>query len=611
MKKPKSLKNKLFLYVILVAIVPSIAITLYYYADEKRMHDEIVINNATTDLAYIMHNMEAQLGFAEQLSDWTFTNRTLQKILLEKATSTLDFVRGQMTYQESLDDMLMSSSIGKYVSTKLIIGANGADVRSGMDAALIDKNALVEEPWFKELMNQKEKSVQRRVIINPAVVRSDTYIIPFARPLYDIKTFEKVGWLFMGFRLGLLTDSFKGFAREPDADLFLADSSGFIAYHSDPSLIGKPLQKVYPNLLSVSPEHAVILSDHRPNLVLYQGTSGWLIGQEVSGLSLGSRMRTLVFIGILILIISLGFTAFLAVLLSSRLTRPLRRILEKMKDISSGDFCRDPGIEGGDELGRLGHGINAMAEDIRQLLDRLLAEESQKRELELAMLQYQINPHFLYNTLNTLRWIAILQKADGLRDAITALGRLLRNTLGNTAQAITVREELALLQDYIHIQKLRYKERFDVVYRIDSERALDCRIPKLTLQPLVENALFHGIEKKKSSGLITIGVRSSGENAEIIVEDDGAGMTEHEVIAVLAAQRGRVDGQGFGGIGIGNVDERIKLTYGKQYGISIKSVPGSFTRVTVTVPGTAARETVGNAPGPGGTPALAVGERHA
>jgi two-component system sensor histidine kinase YesM len=583
--RPKNLKNKLILYVILVAFVPSIGIGLYYYADEKRMHDEIVIHNATTDLAYILHNMEAQLGFAEQISDWAFTSRTLQKLLLARAVGTLELTQNVMIFQESLDDVLMSSSIGKYVSTVLIIGANGVDIRSGMDAALIDKRALTVEPWFQELMNNTDKSVRRRVIQNPAVVRTDPYVIPFARSLRDLKTFKIVGWVFIGFRPGLLSDTFKGFAREPDVDLFLADSSGFLAYHSDPSLIGKPLVEVYASLPSVPPESAVVVSDRRPNLVLFAGDSGWLIGQEVSGLALGSRTRILLFICLLIISVSLTFTALLAVFLSSRLTRPLRRILDKMRVISSGDFSRDPLIEGGDELGLLGRGINTMAEDIKQLLDRQLAEESQKRKLELAMLQYQINPHFLYNTLNTLRWMAILQKADGLRDAITALGRLLRNALGDTAQQITVREELALLQDYLLIQKLRYKERFDVVYRIDSEGALDRMIPKLTLQPLVENALFHGIERKKNAGLVTVSVRSRSDNVEIAVEDDGVGMTEQEVKAVLAAQRGGVDGRGFSGIGIGNVEERIRLTYGNRYGIRIESVPGSFTRVTVTIPG--------------------------
>jgi two-component system sensor histidine kinase YesM len=587
-KKPRSLKNKLFLYVILVAIVPSIAITLYYYADQRRMHDEIVIDNTAAGLVYILHNVEEQLANAEQLSDWTFTSRTLQKLLLTRAAAQdIAYTQSLMSFQESIDDLLMSSSIGKYVSTMLIIGTHGADIRAGMDAALIDKDALMEEPWFQELMNRSEKSARGSVVPNPTGLRNDQYVIPFAKPLVDMRSFAKVGWIFMGFRLSLVADSFKNYLHEQDTDLFLADSSGFIAYHSDPSLVGKSIGEVYPFLSNPGPPEGLeILKDRYPIFVLYRaGSSGWLIGQEVSGLALGSRTRTLLVIGLLILFGSLAFTAILAVFLSTRLTRPLRRILGKMKDISSGDFGRDPFIEGEDELGLLGHGINAMAEDIRQLLDRLLAEESQKRRLELAMLQYQINPHFLYNTLNTLRWIAILQKADGLRDAITALGRLLRNALGDTDQQIAIREELALLQDYVLIQKLRYKERFDVEYRIDSELTLDCMVPKLTLQPLVENAIFHGIERKKNAGLVTISVRACEEGTEIVVEDDGVGMTEREIQAVLSAERGGSDGRGFSGIGIRNVEERIQLMYGKRFGISIESVEERFTRVIVKLPG--------------------------
>jgi two-component system sensor histidine kinase YesM len=124
-----------------------------------------------------------------------------------------------------------------------------------------------------------------------------------------------------------------------------------------------------------------------------------------------------------------------------------------------------------------------------------------------------------------------------------------------------------------------------VVYRIESDQALDCLIPKLTLQPLVENALFHGIEQKKDAGLVTISVRACRERTEIVVEDDGAGMTAPEIEAVLAAQGSGADGRGFSGIGIRNVEERIRLMYGKQFGISIESEPEKFTRVMVKLPG--------------------------
>ncbi len=253
-----------------------------------------------------------------------------------------------------------------------------------------------------------------------------------------------------------------------------------------------------------------------------------------------------------------------------------------MRRIASGDFARNPEIEGRDELGLLGRGINDMSGSIRELLDRLLAEEGQKRRLELAMLQYQINPHFLYNTLNALRWMAIMQKAEGVRDAITALGRLLRNTLGDTEA--TLRDELALLDDYVLIQKLRTKDRFEVVTRVDSPESLDCRVPKMTLQPLVENALFHGLERNKNGGRVTVRVAGDGEDVEVAVEDDGAGMTESEIAAAFAAEQPGEKPRGFSRIGIRNVHDRIRLAYGERYGLSIESEVGEFTRVRIRLP---------------------------
>ncbi len=584
--RPRTLKGKLILYVTLVAIVPAIAAVLSYTYDERRMHDQIVLQDTANDLSYVMRGVDERLRGAGQLCDWTFFNRTIQKLVRSRrALDDLAFTQELIRFQESVDDLLMSSAVGPYVSTLLIVADNDVDVRSGLDAALIDKVSLAAQRWFQELLESGGGSQRRPVVVSPAAMGRAEYVIPFAQALVDTGTGARIGWIYIGFRPALVVDALRAYSIAADEHVLLADSDGTIIYSSGPGATGTTAASLYPacDFAGLGEGVTVLPSGERAPLVICKtGPSGWLVAQKVSRLELASQTKTLFYASLLILLGSLCVTAALAVFLSSRLTSPLARILARMRRIAQGDFARDPEIEGRDELGLLGHGINDMSGSIRQLLDRLLAEEGQKRRLELAMLQYQINPHFLYNTLNALRWMAIMQKADGVRDAITALGRLLRNTLGDTET--TLREELALLDDYVLIQKLRTKDRFEVVTRVDSPDSLDCRIPKMTLQPLVENALFHGLERKRDAGQVSVRVAGQRDHVEVVVEDDGAGMTESEIEAAFAAEQPAEKPRGFSRIGIRNVHDRIRLAYGEPFGLSIESAVGAFTRVRVRLP---------------------------
>jgi two-component system sensor histidine kinase YesM len=257
--------------------------------------------------------------------------------------------------------------------------------------------------------------------------------------------------------------------------------------------------------------------------------------------------------------------------------------MEKTKAIANGNFTRDPSIVGEDELGVLGDEINEMAENIRILLDRVIKDEKEKRRLELEVLQNQVNPHFLYNTLNSIKLMATIQKAEGISESIAALGRLMRNLSKHSSEKISLAEEISLLNDYIYIQNIRYKGKIKIDYQIADQALLRCKIIKFSLQPIVENAIFHGIEPKKDAGQIVIGILEQNGQIVISIEDNGVGMTSEQIQAVLADPTGDKT-RGFSGIGIKNVDERIKLSYGQIYGISIESVVGEYTKVYLKIP---------------------------
>ncbi len=277
----------------------------------------------------------------------------------------------------------------------------------------------------------------------------------------------------------------------------------------------------------------------------------------------------------------IGFV--LSFIFGNQVRKPIDRLVRHIGRIAEGDFSQDPAIESGDEIGTLGRVVPAMAGQIEQLMRQRLEDEKEKGSLELKMLQAQINPHFLYNTLDSIKWIAVIQKNSGIVKAVTALSGLLKNMAKGFHEKVTIEKELEFVRDYVTIEKLKYAELFDLQIQMDDPELQKAKIVKLTLQPLVENAIFSGIEPSGKSGTILIHIYSEGGLLYLVVRDDGVGI-EPEKLKHLLEDTEKLKGDRMSSIGIANVDRRIKLTYGEEYGLSIASEVGAYTEITIVVP---------------------------
>ena len=266
---------------------------------------------------------------------------------------------------------------------------------------------------------------------------------------------------------------------------------------------------------------------------------GCYISQSVSASELsGQRLLFMKMIGAtLIGIIAIG--GLLMVIMNRMIHTPLTRLRDKIQRIAEGDFSREPSIEWNHELGEIGKGINNLSESVTLLMDKRIEDEKQKRDLEYRMLQSQINPHFIYNTLNSIKWMATIQGANGISEITTALSRLLRSISKSTQLLIPIREELSFLEDYFIIQNYRYGGTITFLLQVDDASIYDKKIVRFTLQPLVENAIFHGIEPKGGTGHITVHAfyetasESSVRNIRIDVTDDGVGMSPQKAAQIL------------------------------------------------------------------------------
>ncbi len=290
-------------------------------------------------------------------------------------------------------------------------------------------------------------------------------------------------------------------------------------------------------------------------------------------------LQTIIMIFIMCLVLGL----ILSFLFSNQVRKPIRYLVQHINKIAGGDFDQDKSLESEDEIGTIGKVVNTMSGQIDQLMQQRIDDEKEKSSLELKMLQAQINPHFLYNTLDSIKWIAVIQKNSGIVKAVTALSRLLKNMAKGFHEKVTIEKELEFVNDYVTIEKLKYVESFDLKIQVEDPDLYRAKIVKLTIQPLVENAIFSGIEPSGQNGLILIYIYSRENDLYLKVRDDGVGIPPEKIASILRDTE-RIKGDRMSSIGIANVDRRIKLTYGAEYGLTITSEVGVYTEIKIRIP---------------------------
>ena len=290
----------------------------------------------------------------------------------------------------------------------------------------------------------------------------------------------------------------------------------------------------------------------------------------------------LVAVGALVLV---GVLMRRSAAISRSITQPIYALRERAQSIGRGDIAaREPVVAEDETLQALSSSLEHMAQHLQQQMELNRQEQDKLRAMELALLQSQINPHFLYNTLNSIKWMATIQNAPGIAEMTTALSRLLKNIAKGTEKAVLLSAELSLLDDYFTIQKYRYGGTISLEYRIDDEAALSCLIPRFTLQPVVENSIFHGIEPKGTPGTITIHIfRKNDAILQIDITDDGVGMTEEQARQLLSENKNEKT-EFFREIGVSNVHKRLQYEFGEDYGLRVESRLSEFTTVSVLLP---------------------------
>lgn len=278
----------------------------------------------------------------------------------------------------------------------------------------------------------------------------------------------------------------------------------------------------------------------------------------------------------------LVLTVVVTYLITADILRPIKVLYDATQRVSQGDLSARADVASRDEIEILARGFNDMAGNLQLLVQRTKEDEQKLRKLDLRLLQEQINPHFLYNTLDTIVWLIEDNKADEAVNMVVTLSNFFRLVLSRGRELISLREEEQHIRSYLEIQEMRYHDILEYDIRIDPA-LYDYQILKLTLQPLVENALYHGIKYKRAKGYIRVSGEKEGDVLRLSVRDDGVGMDERE-LEQLRREIRRPCRETEKGFGLANVNERIHMYFGPEYGMEIQSQKGGGTVVNLTIP---------------------------
>lgn len=562
---------------------------LLFYRDLRKT----AIQSTETNLELLTENVNDSLDDIISLLYWCQTNDQLTKFLLSQRGSE-KYASITSLATDVLNTTFVTNASKNYIQ-RLVIGS---PERSDF-LQVVNTNYSVDKPipelitqlsFFEEHMETPRLEDVRLQMIDEPFTRRSGKIIPIIRPIQNPYTSGSIGFVYLALDISLLTDELGVHTLDEYGELLFCMNGQYYRI-ADDSIVpsGQTLSLTdYPETYQVRSDTSVYYTDTASGRSIAVLRPLDLNGCSVVQLIMPEQFRQqfahyfLLILLIFLLILVIGI--IMIAILTRTITHPVELLRNRISLIAGGDFSQDSSILWDSELGDMGQDINQLSSDIQTLINKRLEVENEKQAYEYRLLQSQVNPHFLYNTLNSIKWMATIQNAPGIAEMTTALSGLLKNISKGSSTLVTIRQEFALLEDYFIIQKYRYGGMIQMKFEIEDETLCDNEIPRFSLQPIVENSIFHGIEPKGQPGLIRIHLFAPDDKTvQIDVTDNGTGI-EPEKIKTLLTENAGGQGSFFRNIGISNVNKRLQYTYGDRFGLKITSETGSYTTVSVLLP---------------------------
>lgn len=429
-------------------------------------------------------------------------------------------------------------------------------------------------PFYQDILNKRGGFILRLNQDGLIDSRSNTNI-SFMRVINSLYKQEKIGFLIINLNQKVLENSL-GLDQENTASILIKDGNDDTIINHNP--IEGLDESAFLQKLDKQNEFWSITEINGVNRMVTGVTNrkyGWKVLKVIPFQDL-SRQLHVFNIGIVaIVLVNVVLLLLGSLFISKLITNPIHSLIDSMKDVENGYFKPVCIPTNDDEIGMLKNVYNLMISEIHQLIQSIIEEQKIKRKAELGIMMEQIKPHFLYNTIDSISSLVILKREEEAYDSLRALGNFYRTSLSNGRDIISIREELDTVENYLYIQKIRYRDLFNAEYDVDEE-ALDIKVPRLILQPLVENCIYHGIRPSGNKGCIKIAIKRLQNTVRLTVEDNGVGLSEERLMTLNTASEKSV--------GIPATRERIRILFGDKSHFTIASPRGKGTVITIEIP---------------------------
>ncbi|WP_312371931.1 sensor histidine kinase [Lachnoclostridium sp.] len=575
----KTIRSKIlvsFLILIIPMIIIATRISMTY------TENSVVMNSMeyTTELINQMNSdVDSYIGYMENISQLVLMDSDVHTFL-NSDYEELD--SRQLARERVMNQFGTILDIRSDITNLAIIGTNGRYIlNQGVDEVnpYLD---VKQKEWYKKAIEGNGKIYISSSHVQNIVNGKYQWVVSLSRAIKDKKSGDVIGALLVDLNYNVINNLCKKINLGYKGYIFLLDEEGNIIYHPKQQLI-------YNGLIN---EKTLEVKECKESYFLTEGTdkklyvisrsekTGWTaVGvANVSELFLQrTQTQKLYFISTVVILL---IAMLLSILISRAITKPIKKLRNSMKEVEKGNFHEKVETYGSDEIANLGKSYNIMIQTVEELMEARVKDQEQKRKSELRALQAQINPHFLYNTLDSIVWMAEEGKNQEVVTMTASLAKLFRQSISNEAEEVTLRQEVDYVRNYLVIQKMRYKEQLNYDIQVP-ESILNYYVIKLILQPLVENALYHGVKYKEGRGTILVDGYETESTVVLQVIDDGIGMDEDEVSHLFEKRKST---HKTNRVAVRNIHNRIQLHYGKEFGLSFESKKGYGTKVMITLP---------------------------
>lgn len=545
-------------------------------------------NNYTSQIVrQVNYDIDAYIDYMENISSVMAKSGDISLYLFEEEQSEEDIEEEREriltqfnTIMESREDIYNVAAVAE--NGRYIMNRGEEDLTPHIDIRKLD--------WYQAAMESPTGIAVSSSHVQNAIKSSYKWVITLSRVLVNNRTGAKEGLFFIDLNYSAISDLCNNNTIGNKGYIFVLDDKGNVIYHPKQQLMYGGLHTEHIEEIMACEKDSLTVRDGTERKLYTLSRSqktGWtVVGAAYTSelLKNNKQARMLYILAAAILILAVFA---ISSILSREITKPLRRLSESMSRVEKGEFDRanvDVTME--NEIGSLGKSYNLMTERIHTLMEENVYEQKQKRKSELKALQAQINPHFLYNTLDSIIWMSEAGQSDEVVEMTSALAKLLRQSISNDHEQVELGQEMEYVKNYLTIQKMRYQDKLEYTVEVDP-KVRHVMIVKLVLQPIVENAIYHGIKYKGSKGTLRIRAFAESEDVCIVIEDNGIGMDE-TALNIIFDETQKIHKQN--GVGVPNVQKRLKLYYGDKYGITYESKVGIGTRATIRIPQQGDRE---------------------